>query len=176
MTKSSANISSLVPGLLVLFFLVSGCGKDYDYPLEPVLSFKEFRYIEDPPGVISAGILVLEFTDGDGDIGLEQKDTIPPFHYGGEYYYNFIIDLFKKEGGDYVPVIFPDTTFTFNSRIPRIILSGNSKAIKGDLEYTFDLLIMKPFIPTDTIMIRTHIIDRALNKSNVVQTPDIRLL
>lgn len=157
-------------------YLASGCGKDNDYPLEPVLSFKEFRYVEDPSGEISKGILVLEFTDGDGDIGLGQEDTVPPFHYGGEYYYNFIIDLFIKDDGEYKPVVFPDTTFTFNSRIPRVILSGNSKAIKGDLEYTFDLHIMKPFIPTDTIMLKTHIIDRALNKSNVVQTPDIQLL
>ena len=29
------------------------------------------------------------FTDGDGDIGLDQQDTFPPFDEGSLYYYNF---------------------------------------------------------------------------------------
>lgn len=168
--------SGILSVIIIQLLFISGCSKDYDYPDEPVLQFREFRFVQNPEGIVTSGILVLEFTDGDGDIGLGQEDTLPPFEYGSEYYYNFIIDLYTKQEGQYVPVVFPDTTFTFNSRIPRIVLSGNSKAIKGDLEYTFDLLIMKPFLPSDTIMMKTYITDRSLNKSNIVQTPDIKLI
>lgn len=163
-------------GLIVIFIGITSCSKEYDYPKEPVLSYKNFFYVSNESGEVTHGILVLEFTDGDGDIGLGQEDTLPPYHVDGDYYYNFFIDLYTKEGGNYVKVEYPDPSFSFHSRIPPILFSGKSKAIKGELEYTFDLLIMKPFLESDTIMIETYIVDRALNHSNVVRTPDIPLL
>ncbi|MFO7723802.1 MAG: hypothetical protein R6V49_11330 [Bacteroidales bacterium] len=170
------GINILLSGTLLLLGIVSGCTRNYDYPPEPVLKFKEFIYVENDSGDIEKGILVLEFTDGDGDIGLDQGDTLPPYHHSGEYYYNFFIDMYTKHDDKYLPVIFPDSTYTFNSRIPPIVFNGKSKAIKGEIEYTFDMLIMKPFLQSDTIRINTFIVDRALHKSNVVITPDIPIL
>lgn len=163
----------IAPLLILLLAMVTGCSRDDDYPVEPVLEYSGFLFRANPEGQVTEGVLVLEFTDGDGNMGLGQADTLPPFHYGGAYYYNFFIYLHTKQQGVYVPVTFPDTSYNFHSRIPRIEFTGNSKAIKGEIEYTFDLLIMKPFLPSDTIMIETWIYDRALNKSNLVRTPDI---
>jgi hypothetical protein len=162
----------LIPVPLLFF---GGCSDEYDYPDEPVLWYKDFVFVKNGTDQITKGILQLEFTDGDGDIGLGQEDTLPPYDLDGDYYYNFIIDLYARNDTTYDKVVFPDTNYTFNSRIPRIILNGNSKAIKGVIEYTFDLELMKPFLPNDTIMIKAFIIDRALHRSNQVVTPDIVL-
>ncbi len=162
--------------LIVMMLSFQACIKDHDYSIEPVLKYKDFHQIRNLSGQLAEGILVLEFTDGDGDIGLGQDDTLPPFHLGGDNYFNFYIDLFIRKEGQYIPVTFPDTGYSFNSRIPPIQFNGNSIAIKGEIEYTFDMLIMKPFLQSDTIMIETYIKDRALHKSNVVSTPDIIML
>jgi hypothetical protein len=162
--------------MLPVLLVISSCTRNYDYPVEPVLKFKDFIYVENEKGEVTKGILVLEFTDGDGDIGLGQADTLPPYHHTGDYYYNFMIAMYTKHDDKYLPVIFPDTTYTFNSRIPPIVFNGNSKAIKGEIEYTFDMKIMKPFLQSDTIRINTYIVDRALHKSNLVITPDIPIL
>lgn len=170
----SRLLHHIFPFVLVGFLaLLSACRNEYDYPVEPTLKYKDFVWVKTEEGEITKGILVLEFTDGDGDIGLGQGDTLPPFHLGGDHYYNFYIRLFTKNSGQYNPIIFPDTNFTFNSRIPRIEFNGNSKAIKGVLEYTFDMVIMYPFLSSDTIMIETYIKDRGMHLSNTVQTPDI---
>jgi hypothetical protein len=170
------SISILLFSVLIILTITVGCTRNYDYPVEPVLTYKDFIYIENSNGDIEKGVLVLEFTDGDGDIGLGQGDTLPPYHHSGDYYYNFIIEMYTKHDDKYLPVIFPDSNYTFNSRIPPIVFNGNSKAIKGEIEYTFDMLIMKPFLQSDTIRINTYIVDRALHKSNLVITPDIPIL
>lgn len=172
MIKTSSGIIKVLL-LSAILVLIQGCRSDYDYPLEPVLKFLDFIYVENSEGIVEQGILVLEFTDGDGDIGLGQGDTMPPFNYGGGHYHNFYINLYTLDNGKYNPVVFPDTSFNFHSRIPKIEFTGNSKSIRGEIEYKFDMLIMKPFLQSDTIMIETWITDRALHKSNIVMTPDI---
>ncbi|MDT8308561.1 MAG: hypothetical protein RQ866_03465 [Bacteroidales bacterium] len=147
--------------------------KKNDFPIEPAIAYKDFILTLTDEGKPDKGILILSFTDGDGDIGLSEADTVPPFNPGSKYFYNFYISLFKKENGHYEKIIFPDTNFTFNSRIPEIELTGNSKSIKGTIEYTFDLQIMNAYLNIDTIRIETYIYDKALHQSNIVVTPDI---
>lgn len=173
MTRFSGALFPVV--ILMLLLSGAGCTHEYDYPIEPVLSYKNFVLVKNQENMLTHGILVLEFTDGDGDIGLGQDDTLPPYHLNGAHYYNFFIDLYTKSGDSYLPVIFPDSTYTFNSRIPEVTLNGKSKAIKGEIEYTFDLSLMLPFLQNDTIRIETSILDRALHPSNLVITPDIVL-
>ncbi len=168
------TIAGMILAVAAVWFS-HGCTDDYDYPLEPVLSYQEFVLLKNPEGQITRGILMLEFTDGDGDIGLGQADTLPPYHLGGDYYYNFFIDLYTKSESGYGKVTFPDSTYTFNSRIPMIELNGKSKSIKGVIEYTFDMQLMQLFLHSDTLRVVTSIIDRALHRSNVVTTPDIIL-
>jgi hypothetical protein len=170
--RAPSLITALVAAMLIT---ISGCSTDTEFPKEPVIRYLGFDFITDTEGRLTKGILKLEFTDGDGDIGLGKGDTLPPYHYGGGNYYNFYIYLHTKQNGQYVPVEFPDTSMNFHSRIPPVDFNGAPKGIKGELEYTFDMLIMKPFLPSDTIMIRTWITDRALHNSNEIITPDIRI-
>lgn len=167
------KISYILLGIILISTFA--CMDDDDYPVIPFIEYKGFYKYYNQENQLTEGVFVITFTDGDGDIGLDASDTLPPFEPGGDYFYNFIIDLYKKKDGNYEKVVFPDTTFSYNSRIPKVNFDGNSKAIKGELEYTFNLQLMKQFLDSDTIMIETFIYDRALNKSNVIQSDDISL-
>lgn len=157
-----------------LFFAIAivvafaSCRDKNIYPLEPVISFKSFNKVPNSLGVDQEGILTLTFTDGDGDIGLTEEDTLSPFQYGGEYYYNFYIDFYEKQNDSFVKIDLPSE---FHARIPLVEADLASKGYKGDLE--IKLFINNPNSSYDTIMFETYIYDRALNKSNVVRTPDI---
>ncbi|MEO0404330.1 MAG: hypothetical protein AAF193_05625, partial [Bacteroidota bacterium] len=60
--------------LVVLFFgfaiAMVSCLKDNSFPPEPEITFKSF-VVTDGDAVLS-----IDFTDGDGDIGLNQGDTV----------------------------------------------------------------------------------------------------
>lgn len=167
---------------LVLMFslLFFGCVKFEDYPLEPQIEYQDFVFlIDDSTNVIEKGILSFSYQDGDGDIGLNQEDTIYPFNFGSEYYYNLLVRYFEKQNGTFVEVPLLSwnsetqvyDTSTFNSRIPRLLPEGEKRAIKGVVEN--ELFINNPFSDFDTIMFKVKIVDRSLNVSNEIETAEI---
>lgn len=74
--------------LLVVLFcsgLVSSCFDPPEYALEPEISFKSVSFVKG--GLQSNGlpaadsvILILNFKDGDGDVGVSSDETGPPFN------------------------------------------------------------------------------------------------
>jgi hypothetical protein len=85
--------------LFVLFLLVVGfssCLKRNDFPDEPQIEYLDFVKYQNTQGKDSIGVLKFKFTDGDGDIGLDQQDTFPPFNEGSLHYYNFYVKYFEK--------------------------------------------------------------------------------
>lgn len=154
--------------LLILLVLLTSCSKEETFPPEPSIKYLSFTRIPLASGVDDKGVLKIYFTDGDGDIGLTDADTMPPFDRYSDFYYNFFIKYYEKQKGVYVPVELP---VSFNSRIPVINPEGKSKALKGEIE--IELFINNPFSLYDTIMFEAYIVDRALHASNIVATPDI---
>lgn len=172
------KIALFLFSLLVLFFAT--CSKFEDYPIEPIIEYNNFLLeLNQTTGITERGVLMISYTDGDGDLGLDPGDTLPPYHYGGEYYYNMIIDYYELQNGKWelIPLVFPDPetgendTLTFSVRMPNLTpLSGN-QAIKGVIQDT--VYIYNPLSEYDTIKFSVYIIDRALHKSNTVETPPI---
>jgi hypothetical protein len=161
-----------IPFIILGLVLIIGCRKEEKYPLEPVITFEGFVFLQDSQtGEINTGLLRIGYTDGDGDIGLDQGDTMFPYQKSGEYYYNFIIRYFEQQQGEFVEVN-PDSS-TFNARIPPLIPKNQTEAIKGVIED--EVFINNPLSDYDTIKFEVQLIDRALNKSNVVSTPPIIL-
>ena len=151
-----------------LILLLASCLKEKTFPVEPYIEFKSFTKITIPPDTITSALMLsFRFTDGDGDIGLYDHEKEPPYDY------NLFIDIYKRVNGQHEKIIFPDTTTTFNSRIPVIEENENEKPIEGVLEYTFDYNLLRLFLLKDTIAFDVSIMDRALNRSNVIRTPDI---
>jgi len=162
--------------LSLIFILLWSCKKYEEYPPEPQIEFLDFVLLRDAQGIDQRGVLRFSFTDGDGNIGLYDNDTLPPYDY------NLFVRYFEQQNGSFqevflvTPRYINDTTIvydtaTFNGRIPILTPAGKNKAISGEIEDT--LFINNPLSAFDTIMFELFIRDRDLNESNVIQTPPI---
>ena len=173
-------------GLLFLVLAALSCQKPVEYPIEPKVEYQGFTYLFDADSTFSGeGVVSFSYTDGDGDLGLDDSDTIYPFGFHDAHYYNLVIDYLKCVNGVFVktPLLSPhvptspaDTlvlydTVTFNARFKRLRDSEEPKAISGTMDYK--LTVRNPLSPNDTIKFEIHILDRALHESNVIQTEAI---
>lgn len=173
-------------GIFVLLFTVCSCQKPVEYPIEPKIAYEGFTYLMNSDSTFSGeGIVSFSYTDGDGDLGLDDSDTLPPFGLHDAHYYNMVIDYLKCENGVFVktPLLSPhvptspaDTlvlydTVTFNARFHRLRDNDEPKAISGTMDYK--LIVQNPLSPNDTIKFEIRILDRALHESNVIQTDPI---
>jgi hypothetical protein len=170
-------------GVLGMF----ACKKSETYSNVPLIEYKSTYTIPDEnlPTDTLLG-LVFSYKDGDGDIGLNPQDTFAPFNSkpddnGNEtnpYYYNLYIDYLTLKNGKFEPVIVPNTTDTlrFFARLQNITPDGKYKAIRGDIDWRIPI----PSGPlyaglSRTIKLKFSIYDRALNKSNIAESPAIQL-
>ena len=167
---------------LIFLFLVFGliavhaCKKYEDYPPEPSIEFLDFVLLRDDQGIDQRGVLRFSFTDSDGNIGLYDYDSLPPYDY------NLFIRYFEQKNGIFeevfliTPSYINDSTIvydtaSFNGRIPILTPAGKNKSISGEIEDT--LFVNNPLSSFDTIMFEVSIKDRLLNESNTIQTPPI---
>lgn len=162
--------------LVVVSVFLSSCLKTEDYPIEPQISFKNYfiGYKTTELGEKKVVAIIFSFTDGDGDIGLGDGDTLPPFDRGGKYYYNLVITMFKKNNGVFTEVVENSDSIVYSGRISTLPSVKNKKAIKGDIEDDI-LPDIKFSTGKDTVKYNLFIYDRALHKSNVITTPEIVL-
>lgn len=151
--------------LILLFTGLTGCIKDVEYPLKPEIEFGGFSTMRDVSGKDSVGLITISYTDGDGNIGLFEWDTVEPKKYN--YYLKFM-QYINKELVEFKP---PDTTLTFNARIPILTPAGKNKNIKGDITMTLALYFARQALQSDTIAFEIYIKDRTLLESNVIETP-----
>ena len=167
-------------GLLFLALAVLSCQKPVEYPIEPKIVYDGFTYLFNPDSTFSGeGIISFSYTDGDGDLGLDDGDTLPPFGFHDAHYYNMLVDYLKCVNGEFVktPLLSWNVqtqsydTVTFNARFKRLRDAEDPKAISGTMEYT--LPVQNPFSPNDTVKFEIRILDRALHESNVIQTDPI---
>jgi len=101
--------------------------------------------------------LHLYFTDGDGDIGLFDEDTIAPFDY------NLFVNYFETQNDSLQQ---RNVSPPFHIRIPNLTPSGQNKSLKVNLKYDMDVTYRN----SDTIKFELKLFDRALNESDWVGT------
>ncbi len=158
--------------LTILLFFISilfpTCRDKEEYPPVPQLEIVSFTSFQTLDGIDSLGILLISYTDGDGDLGVFPWDTGINFFVSYYVMDNGVL----KVGTRYSPTTGEIDTINFNARIPILAPEDYTGWIKGQIEDT-----IKPLSdPTsqkilDTIMFEAWVIDRAGNLSNVVQTP-----
>ena len=123
-------------------------------------------------------LITLNFTDGDGDLGYEEADTIPPYSIGEPYFYNLHVDFYGvgNSGKQYFIDNFSGDTIRFSQRLESITPEGKFKSISGSFEIRIDysLLLINGYTP-DKVQLEFWINDRALNASNKVLSPEIEL-
>lgn len=172
-----ARIKIAVFLLAAAALATTGCGRVEEYPIEPAIKYIGFEKIFNPTdSVFDRGILKFEYTDGDGDIGLEANDTFPPFNPESKYYYNLIIDFWEVRNGieTEVPITYlnPETqqfdTISLSARIPLLEPKDVKRPISGDI---YDTLFIYNYNSSfDTLFFKFYIVDRALHESNVEKT------
>jgi hypothetical protein len=175
-----------VAKILVIFLLVLlsfSCRKLEEYPIEPIIVFQNFELlVNTQSGISERGVLTFSYTDGDGDLGLDQGDTLAPYHPQGDYYYNLLISYFEMDHGVFkeIPLLSWNNTtqqydtLTFNARMPLFLPKDKQQGIKGFVSDT--LYVNNPLALSDTIQFKVKIIDRALHTSNEVNSPPIVLI
>lgn len=172
--------------LSLLLLIAVACQKPVEYPIEPHVEYTGFTYLFNADSTFSGeGVISFSYTDGDGDLGLDDGDTLYPFGFNDPHYYNMRVDYLRLENGVFVktPLLSPhvpshpgDTlvlydTVSFSTRFRRLRDIEEPKAISGTMDYK--LTVQNPFSPNDTIKFEIRILDRALHESNVIQTEAI---
>ena len=177
--KSKLHITAIIL-VLSLSIIAGSCKKLDEFPDEPEIEYIGFERLFNPDDtVFTRGVLKFSFQDGDGDLGFRDRDTMPPFNYGSEYYYNLVVTYFEIRNGvrTEVPLTFynPSTqqfdTITQSSRFPSLTPDAVNKSISGEIYDT--LFIYNYNSDFDSLMFEAFIYDRSLNQSNVITTDTI---
>ncbi len=168
MDNPRGTAAKVALGIAFSGVLFVGCLKPEKFPDEPQITFKSFEQFGD------SASLIIAFTDGDGDVGLDASDNTPPFDTG-TYYFNLFVDYSELRHGVWTPVEF-DLPLYY--RIPRITPTGQNKALEGEIAVAIEpwpIIGVPPAYPWDTVRFSIHMVDRALNGSNIVQSDAIKV-
>ncbi|GAB4301085.1 MAG: hypothetical protein Kow0068_24140 [Marinilabiliales bacterium] len=163
---STIFVSSIVLCLLIL----QACKKPVKYPDTPSITHESFEIIDSVDLLgqnMKYGILLFSFIDGDGDIGLNSDDTLPPFDTSSVYYNNLFIKMYEYKN-DTLRIVDLETPLNFRIR-PRFESTGQNKTLKGKIKVKleYNIVFLKSY---DTIKYEYYILDRAHNQSNTQQS------
>ena len=153
--------------ILIFVLVTTGCRHEPKYSIVPHIEFVSLEKIDNGTGHDSQADLTILFQDGDGDIGLDETDKNPVFAVDSPYYYNFFINLYEKQHGEWVETELPTP---LHARIPHLS-NVASESIEGTL--TITTFINNPYSPYDTVRFTCWIVDRALHHSDTITTPEI---
>jgi len=140
--------------------LLFACKKSEQFSDIPYLEFRKYQLkdsVDALGNIAKICELHLYFTDGDGDIGLFDEDTIAPFDY------NLFVNYFEAQNDSLQQI---NVSPPFHIRIPNLTPSGQNKSLKVNLKYDMDLTYRN----SDTIKFELKLFDRALNESDWVGT------
>jgi hypothetical protein len=152
---------SKITFILVLLLLLFACKKNETFSDIPYLEFTKYELKDstDALGNITKICeLHIHFTDGDGDIGLFESDTIPPFDY------NLFVNYFEMKNDSLQQV---NVNPPYHIRIPDLTQTGQNKSLKVDVKYEVNITYRN----SDSIQFTLKLFDRALNESDWVSSP-----
>ncbi|NDC30938.1 MAG: hypothetical protein EBZ58_08400 [Bacteroidetes bacterium] len=187
MNSAVSNMKTMQKNIFLLslafVFCLCACKESEIYPSTPSIDYKSLNFYSDTAGGISTVKLTFTFKDGDGDLGLEDKDTLSPFNNFtdanrtvlNKYYYNCYVYPLKSINGVFTNInkAFSSDTLFDAFRVQNLTPDGKHKAIRGDIEVEVDpnLFTSGYITNNDTLKYRIFIYDRALHQSNVVESP-----
>jgi hypothetical protein len=154
-----------VPGLLALLITMASSCRKPEVDKIPAITFKSIDKIANDLGYDDKATLTIHFQDGDGDVGLDDNDWQAPFDTASPYFYNWFIDFYEKQNGQFVKI-----DINNNARIPRLSKTY-PETIEGDI--SIELFVNNYSSPFDTVRFECYIVDRALNHSNIITTSEL---
>jgi hypothetical protein len=156
------NTSSKIVLFIVLFILFFACKEREEFSEIPYLEFTKYEIkdsVDALGNITKLCELYLYLTDGDGDIGLFEEDTIAPFNY------NLFVNYFEMKN-DSLKQIIDTLNPPYHIRIPNLTPTGQNKSLKVDVKYDVDITYRN----SDTIKFELKLFDRALNESEWVSS------
>jgi hypothetical protein len=160
------RIQKIISIVFILSAFFAGCDEVVKYPARPIIDYKSFALYsttDDLGNNIFLGKMEVEFTDGDGDIGLIQPDSTI---FSDSLKYNFFTSLYNMNNGVFEKI--EGSVGEQNFRIPYIVRKGQNKSLKGTIYIEFEYKLIK----YDTIFYTFYMKDRANHRSNT-DTSDI---
>jgi hypothetical protein len=152
--------------LIILLTGAVSCLKDKQLPDVPQLTTSSFEFTE------TGGAMILGFTDGDGNFGLEEGDTsgvfsdcIRSWNLYAEYY-ELRNGIWTREVIDPCDGPFPDNDVAFYYAIPWAKPTGQDQTQEGEIRIDMNTWYLESEF--DTIRFEVKIVDRAMNESNTI--------
>lgn len=161
--------NGLLFGMMMLG--LTSCFKRVEYPNRPDVEYISHELYNIPDSIVTLepiGAVTIGFTDGDGDLGLDENELSGPFALGEPYYYNLFVRYFEKENGVFQEVFGLDSS-VYHVRFENLTPQGKDKTLEGEMEVG----IFDTFTGRDTVRYEFFIVDRALQHSDTVSTPEI---
>ena len=156
-----------ISALVSFLFLNLHCSKDKLISPVPQLTYTGYYKVPYQNNNFDSVVIVeMDFQDGDGDFGLSLKDTMSPFRIGEPYFYNVFAEYLEGKNGVYTYQVTGTDTLSFNDRVADLKPETRNKTIIGTISLKISPTI-NSIIP-DSIKLNVFIVDKALNKSNVL--------
>lgn len=167
--------------LLFLVVISLGACRNQDdpteqYPTVPEISLSVTEIREN--ALVDSVYIEIEYLDGDGDIGLKSNEVLPPGTDDSTFSKNLFIEYYELRDSVFVKVPtseFAEDTLRYYFRIPFLTPTSKNKAIKGTIGSSI-ALPTEPENRRKVIKYTVQIVDRALNKSNIVETAPFEYL
>ena len=128
--RNHAGIGAKVAAAFAVTLGLSSCLKTEEFPPEPHIEFKSFSihavFEENLNVWVDSASFVISFTDGDGDIGLTDADSLSPYDC------NLRIEYYEYENGVWTN---PDLGIsrTSASACRYITPTGQNKTLEGEI-------------------------------------------
>lgn len=170
---ASRRINKTAIWVIGIFILsVTACQKAKTFSDTPHITNLKFKYVK-----ADSVILQADFTDGDGNFGLDPGDTLPPHNSYRDsiniFYYNVLVDLEYKQQGAWQKY---DYAIPLYYRIKNITPSGQNKTLEGTIYVNLKRAggyPPPPSVADDSLRYTMQIIDRSDNLSNIAYTDPI---
>lgn len=161
--------------LYTVLIWFAGCQTVPEYPVIPSISFNSV-YFKDLPGNEDIIYLTINYKDGNGDLGLNNEDLNTPLFIDtlivdgkkipNDNHYNIFLVFYRKVGNQYDSVL----AKAFDGIFPRLQEGNITGPIEGSILY--QIKSSNFFRSRNSIIkIKVQIQDRALHKSNIIETP-----
>lgn len=164
--RSSSSLTAVQIALFGAVLPWCGCLPEPNFPDEPLIEFHSFDLT--PAG---GRELVIGFSDGDGNVGLAQGDTLAPFCPTCEHHQNLKCEYQEWRDTAWVEIgLNPDAgQIPFYYRVPPAAPTGQNPAQSGTIAIAMNSWHLNS--PYDSMRFRIQLFDRDLNASNQVFTP-----
>jgi hypothetical protein len=172
----------------------SSCLKAPDFPVEPSITFNQIKSNYAPRTAQSSNpgdtiVFVIDFQDGDGDLGLDPDDVaVAPYkdptggHNNLSKANNFFIQSYKlnKSTGQFAPFYTQNKGYPGedDSTYPRLETDKSVKPAptKGTMRFKLPLSLNRiDYATGDVVKFEISIMDRAFHQSNTVITTAVTL-